>query len=233
MGTTFAELKRQVFLRLKRTDGLAELAIEEGINSAQRYIARVEDFEELMILDLTHAFTVASQKLYHLITDLALDRPKDLYTIRYMDGPNSRKLMSIPLGRLDSSIPYPEQVGTSRPKWYTRRGMYLEFYPIPNDAKPLYIQYSQWPDTLALDLDETPYLYLDDVITTLATEIAEAILTGGAISDWTKRAQMLIGSALMEVRAKPDVLLVAQPFRTGGGVLSGEYWNNPFVKGDR
>jgi hypothetical protein len=233
MPTTFGELKRLVFLELRRSDGEAELAIEEAINRAHKAIARAQDFEELMVLDTTNAVTVASTKLYHLIDDLLLTRPKDIYTIRLMNDSNSRKLVWVPFDRLDEVIPYTEQRGEDRSKWYTQRGLNIELFPIPDDAYSLYIQYSQWPETLDAEDDTTPYLNLDDVIVTLGAEIALAILEGGSMTGWTQRAQILLGQGMAESRSKPDALLVAQPFNSHGSSLQGEYWLNPFIKGDR
>jgi len=56
-NTTFAELKRQVLLRMPDNEGRTIMAIEQGINDAHKMIAAIKDFDELMTLDMTHAFT--------------------------------------------------------------------------------------------------------------------------------------------------------------------------------
>jgi len=231
MSTQFKELKRKVLLRMKdKTDGRTLLAVEEAINEAHKAIASVRDFDELVTLDTSHAVTVASQKLYHIETNLALVRPKDIYSIRYMDDANSRKLTYVPPQELDSRIPYTEQLAIGRPTWYTRRGMYLEFIRIPDAAKPLYIQHSQWPATLSGDTDETPYVNKDHVIVALSVDIAYTILDGGS-GNWIQRALQLLGVAASEDRARPDVRPVARSFDASASRgPTGEYWKNPFIK---
>lgn len=227
---TFLELKQQVQLRLGgHLDGKTTLAMEQAINHAHKVIADVHDFDELMILDTTNAFTVAEQKSYHIVDDLALVRPKDIYTIRYMDEDNSRKLEYVSLRHLDSNVPYTEMVGSGRPYWYTQRGRYIEFYRIPDEAKPLYIQHSQWPDTLAEDGDESPFLNIDQVIVPLAADMTLAIVEGLPVSSWTNRAQQLLGVGVLEEKIRPDRFFVAQPFGTTRRPV-GEYWLNPFIK---
>lgn len=231
MGTTYKEFKRMVMLRMQDADsGKTILAVEEGINQAQKIIAMVQDFTELMVEDKTNAKTVASTKSYHITTDLGLVRPKDLYTIRLMDTTNSRKLTYVPFQMLDRDVPYTEQVATGKSKWYTRRGMYIELFPIPDDAYDLYIMHSQWPTPLAADADETDFVNIDHVIVALGTDIANDILEG-TNSDWMTKAQGYLGISIKEENYKPDTVLVAQPFNCGGGVrYSGEPWNDPFTK---
>lgn len=230
--TTFAELKRRVFesLGAKAADGQMLLAVERAINEAHITIARVYDFDELIVLDTTNAFTQPNQKLYHITDDLKLVRPKDIFTIRYMDGANSRKLTYVSPRELDQVVPYTELYSTGRPSYYTRRGMYIELFRIPDESKPLYIMHSQWPPTLVDDTDETPYLYIDDVIVALAAEIATSILSQGATGDWALRAKELLGLKMTEELTKPDVFYIARPFSTRPPVAIGKYWTNPWVK---
>jgi len=58
MATLYTELIRQIMLNLQpRSDGVTRLAVEKAISDAQRIIASVKDFDELMTLDTTNAFT--------------------------------------------------------------------------------------------------------------------------------------------------------------------------------
>jgi hypothetical protein len=211
------------------SDGKVLLAVEQAINEAHKVVADVKDFDELIVLDTTHALTVINKKSYHLETDLLLVRPKDIDTIRYMDDENSRKLIYIPPRELDLRIPYTEQVGTGRPRFYTRRGRYVELFRIPDAAKPLYVQHSQWPDTLTNDTDTTPYLRIDHVIVTLSTEIAQSIIAGMSVSSWSGRAKELLGLAINEEDTRPDNFLIAQPFEPTPKGPMGSYWLNPWV----
>ena len=230
MPTTFKELKRLVMLNLNpRTDGITLMAAEQGINDAQKVIACVKDFDELMTLDTTNAVTVADTKLYHVENDLNLVRPKDIYSIRLMDTDSSRKLEYVPFRQLDERVPYTEQTGTGRSNYYTVRGKKVEFYKIPDDSYRLYVQHSQWPTVLSADATEIEYENIDHVIVSLATEMAESSLEGGT-SDWLSKATQLLGISTNEEATRPDRMFVAQPFCASGFPHRGEYWNNPWVK---
>jgi len=230
LATIYKELIRQVMLKLvPRVDGITRLTVEQAINDAQKIIAEIKDFDELRTLDITHAFTVINKKLYHIETDLLLVRPKDIYSIRYMDAGNSRKLTFTPLVHLDELIPYTEIFSTGRPSFYVIRGRYIELFRIPNEAKPLYIQHSQWPTILVNDTDATDYLNIDHVIVGLATEMSIASLEGSS-GDWAARAKALLGTAVNEEETRPDQTYVAQPFNpTRVGPL-GDYWLSPWIK---
>lgn len=232
MGTTYAEFKRKVMLNLQpRDDGITLIAVEEAINDAQKVIASIRDFDELMTLDTTHATTVADQKLYHIDTDFSLVRAKDIFSIRLMDGANSRKLEYVPFRSLDERVPYTEITGTGRSKYYAIRGKYVELYPIPDDAYSLYVQHSQWPAVMTADANETEFADIDHVIIALATDMALASLEGGS-SDWATRAKQLLGMATGEDVTRPDQFHVAQPFMPTRYPPIGSYWLNPWVKRD-
>ena len=231
MATNYKELKRLTLLGFPNLTGDLQLIVEQAINDAHKCIARSEDFPELMVWDITNAFTVASQKRYHLETDLHLVRPKDIYSIKLMDTGSSRKLRQLNEQDLDRWIPYPESAGTGRSDYYIQFGEYLELYKIPGYAYPLYIRHSQWPAVLALDGDVTPYLHIDDVIVQLSKEITMGYVNQ-TLTDFTPRAKVLLKGAVAEDRSKPDMFPIAQGFRQGPLPL-GEYWKDPFIKQTR
>ena len=230
MATTYKEFVRRVMINLQpRNDGIVVMAVEQAVNDAQKVIACVKDFDELMTLDTTNAATVADQKLYHVEDDFSLVRPKDLYSMRLMDTANSRKLTYIPFRALDDRIPYTEMTGTGKSKYYTVRGNYVELYPIPDDAYDLYVQHSQWPAEMDEETDETPFANIDHVIIALSTAMALSSLEGGS-SDWMAQATKLLGISTKEDDIRPDRTFVAQPFCSTRYPPLGQYWLNPFVK---
>lgn len=231
MGTTFKELYQRVLLRLDRgADGRALLAAKEGLNSAQKVLARVRNWDELMVLDTSNAKTVTDQKTYSMTSDWGLTRPKDILSIRLIDNSNSRKLVWVGPREVDKVIPYPEDYGTSIPQWYTQRGNDVELLPIPNDAYDLYVFYAQWPVDLSDDSDEIVFSDLDDVLIALGTEMADAILDRVVGVNWTSRAQALLAGAFKEDVSRPDQFRVARPFEPTPIVPYGEYWRRPFVR---
>ena len=227
-NTTYEEFYRKVLLRFEDMEGRVLIAAKEAINTAHKAIARVQDFDELKVLDTTNALTAPSTKSYHLIDDWNLTRPKDIFTLRYMDEGSSRKLTRLTTRELDEKIPYVEGMGERRPKWYLRRGNKIELIPIPEEAKSMYIYYSQWPLPLSADSDETSYEDLDDIIIALSAEITSAILEN-AYTDWNIRAKAYLNSAITDHMSRPDMNWVARPFSTSQG-LTGEPWKDPFVK---
>jgi len=226
----YKELYSRVLFRLNSPDeGRALLAAKFAVNDALKVIARVQDFDELKVLDTTNAETVVDQKEYSLTDDLGLTRPKDIYTIRLINGSSSRKLGYKPPREWDEVVPYPEGLGSSTPTVYTRRGGKIELYPIPSDVYPLYVFYSQWPAELVDDNDEPEFEDLDDVIIALGMDIATASLEGYS-SDWTTRAVEYLSGSVKEDRSRPDREWVARPFNPSGVGWMGEYWKDPFVK---
>lgn len=239
-NTTYKTLYGNVLFRLNtKEDGRALFAAKQAVNDAHKYIARVMDFEELKTLDTSGAATVASTKTYHLIDDWGLTRPKDLYTLRYMDTGSSRKLEYISPRELDEKIPYVESIGETKPKWYTRRGNNIDLIPIPSEAKSVYVYYSQWPLVLSSDSDTTSYENIDDVIVSLAADIAFTMLRKEekkeygekVFENWPQRAREYLGLATREHNYTPDKTYIAQPFGTARTGFSGEPWKDPFIRG--
>jgi len=229
MATRYDELVRRVFVGFSRTDGEALLAVKQAINDAHTALAQVQDFDDLVVWDKTSAATVDGQARYHLTSDLALTRPKDIYSIILHDDSNSRKLTYVPPRELDKLLPYPESIGEQRPNWYTRFGNYLEFIAIPDAAYTLYIRHSQWPVALSNDSDETPFSNLDSTIVFLSKDIANAYLHGEYF-DFATKALEYLKISVRDEKVQPDQDLIARPFEATGVGAMGEYWKLPFVK---
>jgi hypothetical protein len=231
VAVTYKQLYQKVLLRLKTLDGRALLASKEAINNAQRVIARTADFDELKTWDLTNAVTVAHQKNYIIPSGWALVRLKDILSIKLMDTSNSRKLTYKSPTELDALIPYPEDLGEQRCSWYTQRGNTVELFPIPDAVYTLYIYHTQWPLDLSADTDNMSFSDdLDDVVVSIASDMANAILDGVSGVDWASRAKALLGGAVQEDLNRPDRVFQAKPFDAGTTTYTGEYWKQPFVR---
>lgn len=226
MTTTYEELYSRVLLRLDRSDGKALLAAKESINTAQKVIARVQDFDELITTDTANAACVANQANYHVEDDWGLTRPKDILSVRLMDESSSRKLIWKSPRQLDEVIPYPDQIGTMHPEVYTQRGRYVELIPRPDSNYSCYIMHSQWPLTLANDADQTSYEDIDDVIIELGAAIADDILNQRKVNREGLARELLAG-ATREEMTRPDQIRRARPFQPGGARVVGEYWKQP------
>lgn len=211
MATTFRELKRRVFIGFPRTDGEAVLAVEQSINDVIKLISSLEDISSQLLIDTTSAATVISQKTYHISDDFVLIRCKDIHSMRLIDSSNSIKLQYVPHSDIDRIRPYPESDTTGRPIWYTTFGDYIELFPIPDAVYNITIRYSQWPDVLDSETDQSPYSYeWDHVIVFLAKDLANAYLNGSYYSAADRAYQFL--STARRSSKNPDSLLFANPF---------------------
>jgi hypothetical protein len=253
VSTTFRELKRRVLLGIpnpyivaqqqarktildvtqstntvSKSEGEVLLCVEQGLNDAQQYLAKIHDFPEMMVNDKTSAVTADGVAEYNLITTWGLIRPKDIHSIRLMDTTQSRKLSWIPPAVVDKELPYPTSLGEARSTYYTLRGLVCEIIPTPDAVYSLYIYYSQYPALLHVDTDTALFLQADDVLIALGREIALSYLEGTSV-DWIQRAKDLLSKTLKGDETRSDQARVAQPFRVGSSRPMGEYWNDPFV----
>lgn len=229
MAITFQELVRRVMLGFPRITGEEVLIIKQAVNDAIYTLAEMGDFPELFVKDETTAATVADTKSYHLIDDFGLTRPKSIFSILLISNGDSRKLIPKTPTELDLLAPYPENVTTGIPSYYAIRGMYVELYRIPDDAYDLTINYQQWPAELTADSDESPFSHLDQQTIFLAKDIANAYM-GGEYVDFRQKAKEYLGLGLRNTLDRRDEVMCAKPFEAIQRHITGEYWNNPFVK---
>lgn len=223
----------KVLLRFPDPDGRLYLAVKEAVNTAHKIIARVQTFDELVVVDKEHAFTEENVKDYHIENDLNLVRPKDIMSIKLMAAEQSRKLTYVPPRMVDEVIPYVEGEASDKSMYYTQRGLMLELIAPPDANYPLHITHSQWPVELVNDADLSSYLGIDEVIVSLAVAVTRDILDQNP-NNREGLAKQLLSGAVTDDRKKPDQLLVAQEF-TPGGIqrVPSQWWNNPFVIKDK
>jgi hypothetical protein len=233
VATAYSELFRRVFIGFPRTDGEAVIAVEQGLKDAIQAIASLEEATTLLETDITSSATQVDLKEYHLVNDLLLTRPKDIYSIRLDDDSNSRKLEYITSQNLDEVLPYPENT-TSKPIMYTRFGDYIELFPIPDAVYSLKIRYSKWPVTYTNLTELSPYgTQWDHIIVFLAKDIANSYLNGDYISAGARAGEYL-KLGMMESKYKPDNKMVARPFNASGEKrFLNNYYEDPFVKSVR
>jgi len=215
---------------MSRTDGEAVLAVEQGINDAVQIFAQMESFDEMLTVDTTSADTVDGTKSYHLITAWGLTRPKNILTLRIEDTSLSTKLTYMPMAEFDKKFPYPETYSEDRPTIYTRRGMSVELFRIPDAAYDVHVVYNQFPAELTADTDECVLLNFDAQITFLAKDIANAYLSGN-YSDFQTRAREILRAGISGRRDRPDHILVAKPFIADKTSYPSDYWADPMFPG--
>ena len=201
------------------------------LNWGQQRIARFYSFHEQNKYTET-ATTVASISRYPLVTgtnNLGLVRPKDIQSIRLIDGTNSRILVRKPPRWFDKNIPLITNYADMRPHVYIRWGNDIEVFKRPDDAYTLYIRYPQWAADLTAGSGSTTFEYKDQLL------ISSAVLEGylhfeeyDDVAVWLARFLGLLQDA---VRAEGDVDWEpqAQEFRGVAGYVSGEPWIDPYA----
>ena len=147
MGTlTLDNIKTEMRASLGgRTD--LDSRLTTVINLAQMRIARKHRWEELEALYTnTTAFTStpASDKFLALPANV-----RDIYSVRLIDGSNSRKLTRVPNRTWDKRLPEPEYYATGRPTLYTLRRNIMELWKVPDAAYSLEAFGIFWPATFS------------------------------------------------------------------------------------
>jgi len=234
MGTfTLAELRTEVKAGLgNRTEFVSDnTRIDIWIHKAQTRIARRIRCPELNVLEehtATYTGTVATDKFIPF-SALTNTNPRDILSVRVIDGTESKKLRYVPFRLWDRRIPYPDSLTTGRPSHYTKFQKKLELWRIPSQSYVYAIRMRTWPTALtaagtASDLDEK-----DDAIIAMAKYygfLSAGNTTGRneAIAEFRD----VIKDARLEDLDEPDFDAV-EP-HVGGSQEVNEYWIDPFVR---
>lgn len=226
---TLDELKARVISRISTDNAVIQTAAEDGINSAIDTLCMLQDFDELTSLS-TSSTTSPNKKIYDLETDFGLVRPKDILSIRLIDGSSSKKLTFVPPQELDQKIPYTEIYLTGRPSFYTRRGKQIELFRIPDKEYPLHIFYIQWHPKLVDGTDTLLVQKIAPIVIELATAHVYSVISGSPAFDIVRMAQTMIGTTRKDITTRPDDFYVARKFDSQKVYKPAEYWIDPFVR---
>ena len=202
------------------------------LNWGQQRMARFHSFHELNAT-YESAATVDGVKRYPLVTgtnNLGLTRPKDIQSIRLIDGENSRKLERWSDRKFDKWYPRPENFSEGRPYIYIRYGNNVEMFRIPDAAYDLYIRYPQWATTLSSSSQVSDFENKDQLLVT--SGILEGYLHFEEYTDAQTWYQRFLGQLSDAVHVEGDVDWEpdAEEFsRMPGGYRSGEPWLDPYA----
>lgn len=200
------------------------------LNWGQKRIARFYSFHELNALQ-DSAATVADIKRYPLTTgtnNLGLTRPKDISSIRLIDGEYSRKIVRWSTRRFDTKYPRPENFATARPSIYTRDGNNVEFFKIPNAVYTLHVRYPQWATDFSTGTQNSDFEDKDQLIIT--TGIFETYFALEEYADAKIWYARFLGQLTDAVRASGDIDWEPQAQPDGDeGYNSGEPWIDPYA----
>ena len=202
------------------------------LNWGQQRMARIYNFHELNTYTESAA-TVASTSRYPLSSgtnNLGLTRPKDIYSIRLIDGENSRVLKRKSPRWLDQKIPLITNYADGRPNVYIRWGNNIEVFRRPDAVYTLYIRYPQWASILTAGSAATQFENKDQVL--ISAAILEGYLHFEEYNDVPVWLARFLGLLTDAIKAEGDIDWEPQaaPMSTSpGGYTSGEPWIDPYA----
>ena len=220
------DMRDEVRENIKRTiTGVSNARINRWLNWAQDYISDLHTYEEMRKSDST-LVTVASDNSLTWPT-----RMKDLYTLRLVDGANSRKLIYVHPREFDVKIPRAATYSEGRPSWYVDYGSTFELFMIPDAVYNMTGRFSQYPIDFAADSSTSALLRKDALLCAVTTvfgfwtlrELEDAAYWGSQL------VPPLYEASLTGDHSAEDWTPVARGFGQGVATIVGEWWKSPFV----
>lgn len=202
------------------------------LNWGQQRIARFYNFHELNTYTESAA-TVASTSRYPLVTgtnNLGLTRPKDIQSIRLIDGENSRILVRKSPRWFDQKFPLITNYADGRPHIYIRWGNDIELFRRPDAVYTLYIRYPQWATPLTAGSTASDFENKDQLL--ICAAILEGYLHFEEYKDaevWTAKFLGLLQDAVHaegDIDWEPEASAMSS---APGGYTSGEPWIDPYA----
>jgi len=147
MALTCAELIEECKAALGRGDDttlITDDRVMRWLNKAQEEIAEqcpglvALDFKNTTSVDFTTVLKYALSDFTSPLMDVTTEnRICHIYRAYYQDGDESRKLQYVPLDEFDDRYidPTSDDFYQGVPKYYTRRGGYIETYPVCSTAE--------------------------------------------------------------------------------------------------
>lgn len=198
------------------------------VNRAQLWIARRSD----ILYNTYTATTIVNQQSYALPPAM-----RRLFSIRLLDGLQSRKLTCVLPWEMDKKIPSPSSITTGRSGYYTPYGDTLNFelFPIPDAAYTLKLRSSVYPTDFTSPTAVSQYTNCDDALVAYSTMFAFRWLQElKDAASWEKFGDDIIDK-VDELNSEsiifPDWSPQAEGFSiSGDAFFIGEDYNNPFVQ---
>lgn len=229
MGTlTLTELENEIRASMGgRTD--FDSRLPQALNIAQNRIARIRNWEELESLYTgATAFTSTPADDKFLALPVGI---RKIFSVRLIDGLNSRKLTRVPHKTWDRKIPAAQEYSTGRPSLYTQYRSIMEFWRVPDAAYVLHCRTIDWPTAFAAaspdatsDLDEK-----DDMLIALALSWMFMTIKNEAMArKWWGVYSGMLNDAVGEDAEKPDLDYLPD-VGAAGAVGAVPYYQDPFV----
>lgn len=197
------------------------------VNRAQLWIARRAD---LLNFDYTTS-TVANQQSYAFPPQI-----RRIFTMRLLDGLNSRKLACVLPWEMDRKVPSPSSLTSARSWFYVpfKETLTFQLFPLPDNVYTLELRCSQYPTDLVTATSVSQYTNCDDAIVAYATMFAFRWLqeTSDA-ADWMRYGDEIVDMIREnadEAHRYADWSPSPDGFSVNGTDAVGDWVNNPFVR---
>ena len=162
---TLDNLAKSSLMTLQSGDAMST-RVTRWVNRAQQWVARRAD----LLQGYVTTSTVASQQTYAFPTGM-----RKVYTLRLMDGLNSRKLDCTMPWEMDRRVPMPAALTTLRSWFYVpyKNTGTFELFPIPDTTYTIYWEYYK---NVATDMTTSD---LATEIPDIPTQNQDALWKGG------------------------------------------------------
>lgn len=232
---TLAQLQTEIRSGLGGNDDVTDAQITIALNLQQTNLARAKTFVEMQTADtftLGFTSTPATDKFQAFSTVSASFNPKAIYSLRAIDGTDSRKVEYKEPRDWDRVVPATDELSTGTPDFYTIWGSKFEWFRVPDAALSAIVRSAQWPPDLSGSTDTSLLDKKDDILIYATLSYKHHLL--GHDADGRKyfgMARSLFEEAKMEDNTKPDHELA--PEWTHPQAIAArnvdDYWINPFV----
>jgi len=154
----------------------------------------------------------------------------EIITIRAVDGTSSRKLTLVLPHVFDKAVPYPEGESEDRPSFYIPRGNSFDLFPIPDAVYTVQCHVNILPTIVTTTADLISFEPNKDevVVAGMTYRGFRYIQMYEDAAYWKKEYQDLFATAVEMNENMPDWEPMGRGFDTDG-VISGNYWEKPFI----
>ena len=231
---TFLSMQQEVLDNVAKSGSLnlqsganLQVRVQTWINRAQLWLSRKVD---LLNYDLTTA-TVAGQQTYAFPSTL-----RRSYTMRLIDGLNSRRLACTMPWEMDRKVPYAPALTQARSWFYIpfKETLTFQLFPIPDNVYGLELRCSLYPNDLVNPTDLSQYTDCDDAIIAYATMFAFRWLQETKDAEFWEEAGnemvKMIKENADEAHRYVDWSPTPEGFSSHDIDFSGDYFNNPFIR---
>ena len=160
------------------------------------------------------------------------DECRYIYSIRLIDGAESKKLTPMTPRKIDLYEPFGQQSDPARPTHYIEWKDWLQLYPIPDDTYVIKIRYFKWQTAFASGSSTAEISHIDDIIIkSAAIHVWEILGEPEQAAIMTNAVEIALAKCGKLERMKPD--LVLKPHMGSVAISDSATQTDPFVNSQR